>query len=124
MNELFKMDFVHYIDINDHIQPHLLLFADYIRRCDETYKRIQYCEDMFKNYEVEMHTPSNLSSMNQIISKIMLNKRKAANQLLPEIEMDMIKQEKFVKDQNKLIQSSIKSFQSMIAQINILNSVA
>jgi hypothetical protein len=36
----------------------------------------------------------------------------------------MIKQEKFVRDQNKLIEASMKSFRSMIGQINVLNSVA
>lgn len=118
------MDFVHYIDINNHIQPHLLLFADYIRRCDETHKRITYCEDMFKKYEVEMNAPANLVAMEKVMSKIQLNKRKSANQLFPEIESDMIKQEKFVREQNKLIEASMKSFRSMIGQINVLNSVA
>jgi hypothetical protein len=32
----------------------------------------------------------------------------------------MIKQEKFVREQNKLIENAIKSFRTMIAQINIL----
>jgi hypothetical protein len=70
MNELFKMDFVHYIDINSHTLPHLLLFADYIRRCDETHKRILYCEDMFKKYEVEMIAPADLTAMEKVMSKI------------------------------------------------------
>ena len=36
----------------------------------------------------------------------------------------MIKQEKFVREQHKLIDASMKSFRSMIGQINVLNSVA
>jgi len=124
MNQLFKCDYLHYQDINAHIQPHQLLFADYVKRCEDTNKRILYCEDMFKHYEVSMHAPPSLESMEQVLNVVQMNKRKAANQLLPEIESEMIKQERFVRDQHKLIDGSIKSFRSMIAQINVLNSVA
>ena len=124
LNELFKLDFIHYIDINAHIQPHQLLFAEYIRKCDETFKRIAFCEDMFKRYDIEMRQPESLDQMNQVMAKIQQNKRKAANQLLPEIELEMVKQERFVREQNKLIENAIKSFRTMIAQINILKAVA
>lgn len=40
INQLFKLDFIHYIDINAHQQSHLLLYAEQMRRIDDTQKRI------------------------------------------------------------------------------------
>ena len=59
-----------------------------------------------------------------MIQKIEQIKRKSPNQLYPEIEHELAKQERFVKEQTKLIDEAVKSFRSLVYQINILNAVA
>lgn len=63
INQLFKLDFIHYIDINAHEQSHLLLYAEQMRRIDDTQKRIQYCEEIFKDYSVDMPMPDSLKEL-------------------------------------------------------------
>lgn len=68
MHQLFQLDCLHFVDINAHIQPHQLLYADIVRRCDETYKKIVFCEDIFKNYQVPMRAPENLATLDHLSS--------------------------------------------------------
>ena len=58
------------------------------------------------------------------MQQIEQTKRKSPNQLFPEIESELAKQERFVKEQTKLIDEAVKSFRSLVCQINILTSVA
>ena len=90
INELFKLDYVHYVDINAHIQPHQLLFADAVRRCHEASKRILYMEDIFNQYHVEMNTPKSLIQSESICLKLQQNRQKASSKLLPDIERELI----------------------------------
>jgi|688.fasta_scaffold146979_1 hypothetical protein len=34
VNELFSQEYLHYVDLNVKTQPHMLLYADVLRRCD------------------------------------------------------------------------------------------
>lgn len=94
------------------------------RRCDETAKRIQYCEEIFKDYQVEMQEPETLKELEHVIAQIQTNKRTVGSKLFHLVEDEMIKQENFLKSQKRMIDGSMNSFRSLICQVNVLNSVA
>jgi hypothetical protein len=98
INELFKLTTVHYIDINSHIQAHQLLFADVLRRADESQKKITYLEEVLAQYQVKVVAPKNLQEFELAIKNIEQAKRKSPNQLFPEVELELTKQERFVRE--------------------------
>ena len=71
-----------------------------------------------------MRAPKTLQEFDEAMLKIEQTKRKSPNQLFPEVEHELQKQERFIKDQTKLIDEAVKSFRSLVCQLNILNSVA
>ena len=79
---------------------------------------------MLAQYQVKIVAPKSLKEFEEAIQKIEQVKRKSPNQLFPEVELELAKQERFVRDQTKLIDDAVKSFRSLVCQINILNSVA
>lgn len=40
MNELGKLECMHFVDLNEHEQPFNLYFASWVKRCDDTLRRI------------------------------------------------------------------------------------
>ena len=71
-----------------------------------------------------MQAPKSLAELEQVLTKIELVKRKAPNQVFLEVEHELVKQEKFLREQNRLIEDAMKSFRSLVCQINVLNNVA
>jgi len=47
ISEFLSLEFVHYIDLTSHKQPHQLLYTEVLRRVEETTKKISYIEDTF-----------------------------------------------------------------------------
>lgn len=58
IQEFLNLDFLHYIDVNAHKQPHQLLYTDLLRRIEDTNKKISFIEDLFKEYNVHMSAPT------------------------------------------------------------------
>ena len=71
-----------------------------------------------------MQAPKSLAELEQVLTKIELVKRKAPNQVFLEVEHELVKQEKFLREQNRLIEDAMKSFRSLVCLINVLNNVA
>lgn len=44
MNELGKLEALHFIDVNVGLQPHELRYTHDIKRCDDALKKLEYIE--------------------------------------------------------------------------------
>ena len=70
MTELLELDFLHYVPLNDHKQPHELLYMDILRRTEEISKKIQSIERMYTDYNVDMKGPETYEELEAAIKKI------------------------------------------------------
>ncbi len=40
LNQLCSLDFLHFCELNGHIQPHLMPYSERLRACDESLRRV------------------------------------------------------------------------------------
>ena len=70
MNWLLELDFAHYVPLNDHLQPHQLLYMDVLRRSEEINRKIVFIENMYKEYAVPMKGPENVEQLEHAVQNI------------------------------------------------------
>ena len=124
MNELLELDFLHYVPLNDHKQPHELLYMDILRRAEEIARKIQSIERMYSEYNVDMKGPESYEQLETAIQKIVEEQKCHPKKLIDKIEADVTEQERFLKKQDDLQKQSLKGFKDIISRINVLKSVA
>ena len=90
IQEFLTLNFCHYVDLNVAQQSHQLLYGETLRRAEETSKKIDFIEGVFKEYEVKMKEPENLDSLQSALTEIEANLKKASNQLFSEVEKDVV----------------------------------
>jgi hypothetical protein len=88
-DELFKLDFLHYVDLNGHMQPHLLTYADHLRRCDNTSRMLGFIDEMIKKYQVTIRSPTDYPHFEKLVRKIAKNMKKAPHQIYSEVEKEV-----------------------------------
>ena len=70
MSKFLEVDYVHYVSLTDHKQPHELLYVDSVRRSEEIARKIAYIEKMYADYAVPIKGPENLDQLDQAIESI------------------------------------------------------
>lgn len=123
INQFLQLDCLHYVELNGHVQPHQLLYADILRRAEETSRKLAYMEDVFSEYNVKMEAPQSVEELNQAISQLETNRQLAARNLYPKIELDVNDQEAFIKKQKYLILDAINDYRECIQRICVLEEV-
>ena len=124
MNELLELEFLHYVPLNDHKQPHELLYIDVLRRCDEMSRKIAFIEQMYKDYRVQMQGPKDMAELEQAVKLIAEEKQCRTKQLIDKIEADVNEQERFLKQQHDMLRQSLKGFRDILSRIVVLRNVA
>jgi len=71
-----------------------------------------------------MRAPDNIDDLNAAVDLVQGNKKKAANQLLEEIEHDINDSAEFLKHQVGKINENIDSFKVAVSRINVLQAIA
>lgn len=97
INELLELDFLHYVPLNDHKQPHELLYIDTLRRCEDTTRKIAFIETMYKDYCVQMQGPQSMEQLERAVQQIAEDKQCKTRQLIDKIEFEVQEQEQFLK---------------------------
>ena len=67
MDELLQLDFLHYVPLNDHKQPHELIYMDILRRSEDMFRKVTFIESMYKEYYVPMKGPENFEELDAAI---------------------------------------------------------
>jgi V-type H+-transporting ATPase subunit a len=101
MNKLGDIGAMHFINLNKEEQVFNLTFAPFIKRCEETEKRISFIEQECKRHHVEMKKPSSVQDFLNNINDMQSQMKKAGNMFFESIEEDIKIKEKFVQEQTR-----------------------
>ena len=63
MQQMLEADYLHYVSLTDHKQPHELLYVDTVRKADDLSRKIAYIEKMYSDYAVALKGPQNFAEL-------------------------------------------------------------
>ena len=101
MNELGNLNNMHFIDLNRDEQVFNLLYTPFIKRCEETEKKIEFIELECKRHGVPMYPPKSVDDFLNKLNTMRRIKKKSNNLFFEEIEKDIDAKEKFVQEQTR-----------------------
>jgi V-type H+-transporting ATPase subunit a len=90
MNQLGGLDIAHFINLNKGEQPFNLPYANQIKRCEETERRLLYILGRCKDLGVPVNKPRDIESFLSSLNDIRTQRKRAANLLFEAIENDII----------------------------------
>ena len=90
MNQLGVLDIAHFINLNKGEQPFNLPYANQIKRCEETERRLLYILGQCKSLGVRIVKPRDIESFLTSLNEIRSARKRAANLLFEAIENDVI----------------------------------
>ena len=123
MNQLGVLDVAHFINLNKGEQPFNLPYANQIKRCEETERRLLYILGRCKDLGVAVNKPRDIESFLSSLNEIRTQRRRAANLLFEAIENDIIEQERFVLEQTEKIREIDDNFNTMCEYEQVLRHV-
>ena len=98
MNELGRLDCLHFIDLNHREQPHHLSYTLQVKRIEEAERRIEYLQEQCRLNGVISRSPKDVNHFITNMDKVIQIKRKAPQMIFEEIEADTKDKEKFLQD--------------------------
>ena len=101
MNELGNLNNMHFIDLNKDEQVFNLQYAPFIKRWEETEKKIEFIEIECKRHGVPMNPPKSVDDFLNKLNTMRRIKKKSNNLFFEEIEKDIDAKEKFVQEQTR-----------------------
>jgi V-type H+-transporting ATPase subunit a len=99
MNELGKMQELHFINCNHDLQPHELQYTYDIRNCDDALKKIDYIERQNTKNGIEMKGCENIKQFFEKIKDLGGELGKANHLLFNEISKDLTSTHAHIKSQ-------------------------
>lgn len=123
MNQLGVLDVAHFINLNKGEQPFNLPYANQIKRCEETERRLLYILGQCKGLGVPVNKPRDIESFLACLNDIRTARKRAANLLFEAIENDVIEQERFVIEQTEKIKEIDDNFNTMCEYEKVLRNV-
>ena len=105
MNQLGVLDVAHFLNLNKGEQVFNLPYANQIKRCEETERRLLYILGRCKDLTVPVTKPRDIDSFLASLNEIRSQRKRAANLLFEAIENDVIEQERFVIEQTEKIKA-------------------
>ena len=68
INELLDLDFIHYHDLNSHLGSNNLPFINQIQKLEESLRRLQWCEEIFKNeHRLDNNAPATVEELRRVL---------------------------------------------------------
>lgn len=116
-----KIDLAHFLDLNKGEQPFNLPYANQIRRCDETERRILFLINKCKENRIKINKPKNVDVFSRNIGAIESDKKKGHDLLFDAIEEEVHKNETFIREQIMSINemkegiAKLKDYQKVVA---------
>lgn len=101
MNKLGDIGVMHFINLNKEEQVFNLTFAPFIKRCEETEKRISFIEQECKRHNVPMKKPASVQEFLNNMNTMQSQMKKSGNMFFESIEEDIKQKEKFVQEQTR-----------------------
>ena len=124
MNELGKLDCMHFVDLNEHEQPFNLYFAPWVKRWDDTLRRITNMKEEWNRLGVELKKPKHVNSFIEYVESLYRSRKKSPSLLLEEIENELKVKDKFVNEQMDHLKKIHDDFNHLIQYKNVLSKAA
>ena len=124
MHQMLEADYLHYVTLTDHKQPHELLFVDIVRRADDLGRKITYIEKMYSDYAVPLKGPENFAQLEAAVQQTCDQEKCAQKQLMDFVEAQINEQDRFIKEQHGLLTKSIKGFVEILQRISVFENVS
>lgn len=77
MNTLGGLDALHFIDLNSDEQPFNLTFASWVKRCDDTLRKISLIKEECRRLEVDLKKPKNPETFLENIQAVYRNRKRS-----------------------------------------------
>jgi V-type H+-transporting ATPase subunit a len=101
MNELGNLNCMHIIDLNRDEQVFNLQYTPFIKRCEETEKKLEFIELECKRHGVASNPPKSVDDFLNKLNTMRSMRKKSNNLFFEEIEKDIDAKEKFVQEQTR-----------------------
>lgn len=124
MNILGKLDALHFIDLNFNEQPFNLTFANWVKRCDDTLRRISFIKDECERLNVQLRKPKNATVFLENIESVYRNRKRSASLYFEEIEKEIKKKEEFVSQQIDILKKMHEDLNQLIQYKTVLSKAA
>lgn len=124
MNKLGDIGSMHFINLNKEEQVFNLTFAPFIKRCEETEKRISFIEQECKRHQVPMKKPSSAQDFLNVINTMQSRMKKAGNLFFELIEDEIKQKEMFVQEQTRKGKEIHDSFNLLFEYKTVLKKAA
>jgi len=92
---------MHFIDLNKNEQVFALRFANLIKRCDDSEKRIVFLQNECRRHNIKLEKPKDLNDFMRIIDQMRESRGIAPSLFFEQIEAGVKTTEEFVNDQTK-----------------------
>lgn len=124
MNALGMLDAMHFIDLNMTEQPFNLTFANWVKRCDDTLRRISFIKDECLRLDVKITLPKTPKAFLENIAAIHRGRKKSASLYFEEIEEQLKEKEKFVSQQIDVLRRMYEDLNKLIEYKTVLSKAA
>ena len=98
MNELGKMNALHFIDLNSNEQIFNRTFANSIKRCEDAERSFHYIESLCNSFKVRIQKPSTIHQFYYDLSKILEQRGKDKSTYIDDIIHDLGQKEKSLQE--------------------------
>lgn len=113
----------HFIDLNKNEQPFNLPYAQRIKLCEETERKIHFLLQKCNEYRIKLYRPESAEMFARKIRQIEDEKHKASHLLFDAIETDVADKEEFVQRMCKQVADMEVDINKMDDYIRVLNFV-
>jgi V-type H+-transporting ATPase subunit a len=124
MNTLGRLDAMHFIDLNTDEQPFNLTFVNWVKRCDDTLRRISLIKDECVRLGVHIKKPKSPQQFLDNISAMHRGRKKSASLYFEEVEIQMKEKEKFVAQQTDVLKNMHGNLNRLIEYKTVLSKAA
>jgi len=124
MNVLGKLNSLHFIDLNVGEQAFNLTFATWVKRCDDTLRRISSIKEECVRLNVDLKKPKNASAFLDNIDAMYRNRKKSSSLYFEEIEGKIKEKESFVVQQVGVLKRMHEDLNQLIQYKTVLSKAA
>jgi V-type H+-transporting ATPase subunit a len=124
MNALGKLNALHFVDLNSNEQPFNLTFANWVKRCDDTLRRIDFIKNECSRLNVDLQKPANPKLFLENLASVYRNRKKSSSLYFEEIEKEVETKESFVAQQTEILRKMHEDLNHLVQYKTVLSKAA
>lgn len=124
MNTLGRMNAMHFIDLNYDEQPFNLTFANWVKRCDDTLRKIDFIKQECNRLHVDLKKPKDPKTFLDNLEAMHRSRKKSSSLYFEEIEQEIKNKEGFVSQQIEVLKKMHEDLNHLIEYKTVLSKAA